>query len=100
MPRGSTRFWGVVSLFLLVNLAGLAWIRHDLTSGVLPRVRVLAALPQREVDRTDRFTLVFDDALVGPGEVGKPVASAPFRVEPAVGGRWNWAAPARLEFLL
>jgi uncharacterized protein YfaS (alpha-2-macroglobulin family) len=93
--------WGFRALLLVVNVAGIWWIHHDLAGATLPGLRVLAALPSREVDETDRFTLVFDRPLTLPGRPGdERLAASPFVVTPQVAGQWVWAAPEKLEYRL
>lgn len=99
VPAARTlRGWPAV--FLAINLAGIFWIHHSLTGGAAPKLRVLSALPARDVDRADRFSLLFDEPVVTASAIGSDVANAPFNVHPMVPGRWQWTAPDRLEYLL
>jgi len=94
------RFWAAAIILLAVNVAGLVWIHHDLTQLPAQRMRVLAALPADNVDRTDRFSLRFDEPLVPPEAVGTTPQAALFVIEPQPPGRWTWAARDRLEYVL
>ena len=99
MSRPS-RFWSVVALFAALNAVGWYWVRHELTAGGKPRLRILSALPARDIDRADRLTLVFDEGVVDRERVGKPLDKSPFTIQPAADGHWQWSDPDRLEFVL
>lgn len=93
--------WVFRALLLCVNVVGIWWIHHDMTAASLPGLRVLAALPTRNVDAADRLTLVFDRPLSLPGTPGEAsLAASPFAITPQVAGRWFWAAPEKLEYRL
>ena len=100
MQHLNWRSWPFQATILIVNVLGVLWIHHDLTATPLPRLRVLAALPARDVDQTDRFTLVFDEALPTAASLGTPLSRSPFVIQPQPDGYWTWSAPDRLEFVL
>ncbi|MBN1343280.1 MAG: alpha-2-macroglobulin family protein [Phycisphaerae bacterium] len=100
MQPGKASPWRFRALLILMNVAGLLWIRHELTSAPMPRMRVLAALPARDVDRTDRFTLVFDEPLPMKAAMGSPLTWSPFVINPRPAGQWIWSQPDRLEYVL
>lgn len=85
---------------IIINLLGLWWIHHDLTASSRTGLRVLTALPNRDVDSADRLTLVFDEPLPLPGSPGVALARAPFAIVPQVAGQWFWSTPDRLEYRL
>ncbi|MHC5003250.1 MAG: hypothetical protein ACYTJ0_09010, partial [Planctomycetota bacterium] len=98
--RFRSRFWSLSAVLVTINVAGLLWIRHELTSGPVPAIRVLAATPTGAADGADRFALQFDEPLGRPEQIGRPLEWTPFRVEPEPPGAWVYAAPDRLEFVL
>lgn len=100
MFRSRVRFCALAAALLALNAAGLVWIRQSLLSRNIDKVRVLAALPARDVDSTDRFTLVFDEPVAAAELVGQPLPKSPFRIDPQPPGRWIWAARDRLEYRL
>jgi putative CocE/NonD family hydrolase len=100
MRRLFTRFSIVVALLAVINLGGWVWLRHELLGRGRPRMRVRAALPQRNVDGTDRFTLLFDTSVARHDQIDQPVDRSPFDIMPRPAGRWVWAAPDRLDYLL
>ena len=68
------RFWTLAGVLVAINVAGLLWIGHDLRSRSTPvnrsmTVRVLEALPDRDVDEADRIVLRFDEPLARPEQV-------------------------------
>jgi len=87
-------------ILIAINVAGLIWIQHTATSHTGGRVHVLSAWPIRNVDSTDRFTLVFDEILADSSQVGHMLIHSPFVVEPHTDGHWIWSAPNRLEYRL
>ncbi len=99
MSRIPLRFCALGAVLCLLNVGGLLWIRAELVAGQR-RVRIIAALPARDVDRSDRFALVFDQPCVATGLVNQSLAHAAFTLAPARAGKWTWAAPERLEFRL
>jgi len=98
LAKGSP--WRFRVILILMNLVGLVWIHHDLTSTPKPRLRILAALPARDVDTTDRFSLVFDEPLQLRASLGTALIQSPFVVKPQPPGRWVWSEPTRLDFVL
>ena len=100
MFRARARFYALAAGLLAVNASGLVWIRHSLLASRLSGIRVLAALPERDVDATDKLILVLDEPLVSHRLIGEPLAQSPFEIDPRPDGRWLWAAPDRLEYRL
>ena len=100
MYSSRLRFGVLAVMLLAVNVTGLVWIHHDVTQVSKSKVRVIAALPVRGVDTTDRFSLLFDERVVDPQEVDKTLDRSPFVISPQPAGRWVWAAPERLEYRL
>lgn len=94
------RFGLLAGTLIAINIAGLVWIRHELTGRGQPRIRLLSVLPQDNVDATDRFSLLFDEPIVEPADVGVPETASPFVIEPPPSGHWTWSRTDRLEFLL
>ena len=97
------RFWIVAGLLVIINVAGLLWIRHELIDTTDPSdrpLRVIAKLPQNNIDTTERISIVFDQAVVAESELDVPLEAPPFIIDPALPGYWKWAEPRRLEFIL
>ncbi|HUT60207.1 MAG TPA: MG2 domain-containing protein, partial [Phycisphaerae bacterium] len=95
------RFGALAAAVVIINVAGLIWIHHDLVGGRRQKIRVLSALPPAgEVEQADRFVLLFDEPLAAGDAVGGPAERVPFVVNPQPPGHWRWAAPDRLEFVL
>jgi len=100
MSRHIPRFWAVAFLFAAINVAGIVWIRQTIVGHGKPRMRVLSALPARDVDMAERLSLVFDEPIVSADELNKPLDRSPFSIQPAPDGRWQWSRPDTLEFVL
>ncbi len=94
------RFWGLAALLLAVNVCGILWIHHDLTSGPRPHVRILSVSPGGPADGAERFSLKFDEPLAATAMVGRPLAASPFVLKPQPEGRWQWTAADQLDFVL
>lgn len=96
----SKRFLVLSAAILLLNAAGLLWIRHELTRLPKPRLRVLSALPGQDASAADRLAFVFDQPLAAADALGRPAEHSPLVLEPAAAGKWTWTAADRLEFVL
>jgi uncharacterized protein YfaS (alpha-2-macroglobulin family) len=95
------RFVAVAAALVALNVAGIIWIHHDLLAKAHQKIRVLSTLPgPGQVDETDRFVLLFDEPVVSPADVGKPLERRPYILSPQPAGQWQWAAADRLEFVL
>src|SRR5262249_8028570 len=81
-------------------VAGILWIRQSMVGGSTPRLRVLSALPVRDIDKTDRLSLVFDEPIADESDLRKPLDKSPFLIQPAPDGRWEWSKPDTLEVVL
>ncbi len=97
MRRVTPRFWALSGVIVALNMVGIVWIHHDLAGR--RHIRIVSALPVRDVDVTDRFTLVFNDAIAG-ASTGQRLERPPFVIEPRPDGHWQWAAPDRLDYVL
>lgn len=100
MYKPFSRFSSTLCFFALLNVAGILWIRQSMVGGSTPRMRVLSALPVRDVDKTDRLSLVFDEPIADNEDLGKPLDKSPFSIQPTPDGRWQWSKPDTLEFVL
>ncbi len=100
MHRPVAKFAVALAVLAAVNIAGWAWLHHSLTTMPTPRMRVLTFSPDREPTEAERLTLLFDDAVVEPEQVGKRLDRPPFRIEPAPPGNWQWTATNKLEYIL
>jgi hypothetical protein len=87
-------------MFATINIAGLAWIHHDLMSAPRATVRVLSASLMPDKENPDRIAVSFDRELVGETAVGQVEKAGMFRMTPAWPGQWLWAAQDRLEYIL
>jgi len=95
-----TRFAVLAGILIVINIAGWIWVRQAIVARGQPRVRVLSALPRRDVEKADRFTLLFDEPVAAANLVGVRLGRSPFVVEPPPAGTWMWSQPDRLDFLL
>jgi len=100
MCRLPRRFCVFAGALLVLNGAGVVWIRARIVSTPNPKLRVLRALPERGVDDADRFSLIFDENIAGKDELASPLPESPFVVRPEPDGHWEWAKPDRLDFVL
>lgn len=94
------RFWVLGGLLVLINIAGIVWIRQGLTGRGAARFRVLSLLPGGDVESADRLALLFDTPVVEPEAIGRALERSPFAIQPAVAGHWQWSAVNRLELVL
>lgn len=93
------RFTVLAVMLAVINISGLIWIHHDLTTQRGGKLRVMQALPAGSIDQADRLTLVFDEQLIGSNQIGRPASPPPFELSPRADGRWVWDAPDRLSFV-
>lgn len=104
MRRIPLRFVALSVAFLLLNAAGLLWIRHELLNRPRPAdapLRIVQRLPETTQDDAERLSIVFDRDVGEPARLNEAVAgSPPFRFTPDVAGHWEWSTPRRLEFVL
>ena len=104
MKRIPRRFAVLTVCLLILNTAGLLWIRHGLLSQRDPAtgpVRVVQTLPESNVDEAERIAIVFDRDVGEPARLNDVVANAmPFQFTPDVPGTWEWTTPRRVEFVL
>ncbi|MDD4892029.1 MAG: hypothetical protein PHU85_19075, partial [Phycisphaerae bacterium] len=95
------RFWLLGGILVLINIAGLVWIRQSLVGRAFTtRFRVMSLLPQANLDAADRLALLFDTPVVQAGAIGRALDRPPFMVSPSPAGHWQWSAVDRLEFVL
>ncbi len=101
VPR---RFWMLSALLLVLNVAGLLWIRQELRTQHDPEtgpLRVVSSLPREHVDQAERLSLVFNRPVGEPDKLNQRLEeSRPFEVSPQVRGEWTWVTPKRLDFVL
>lgn len=104
MMRIPARFAVLTVCLLILNAAGLLWIRHDLLQQRDPEsgpLRVVQTLPDSNVDQAERLAIVFDKDVGEPARLNDIVAHAmPFQFTPDVPGTWEWTTPRRVEFVL
>ena len=104
MKRIPARFAVLTVCLLILNTAGLLWIRHEFIQQRDPEsgpVRVVQTLPDSNADQAERLTIVFDKDVGEPTQLNDIVAHAmPFQFTPDVPGRWEWTTPRRVEFVL
>lgn len=93
-----SRFGLLAVCLIILNIAAILWIRHEMLGRGRPAVRVLSALPSQEVDAADRLSLLFDEPIGIGAKAG--VEPAIFSIEPQPKGHWDWPQPNRLDFVL
>ena len=94
------RFGLLSAILIVLNVAGLLWIRHELVGRGRPAMRIVSVLPSDNIDQTDRFSLLFDEPLASGVALGGPVEISPFVIQPQPKGHWTWSRPDRLDFVL
>lgn len=100
MDTPSRKSLGIIALFAGINVVGLAWIHHGVTSAPRATVRVLSASFMPDVDNPDRLAVTFDRDLVADAAVGRIEKAGVFSLSPGWPGQWVWAARDRIEYLL
>lgn len=104
MRRIPVRFSVLAVCLLLLNAAGLAWIRYELAYVPDPAtvpLRVVETLPVDEADQAERLSIVFDRDAGELGSLNEKLDEAvPFEFSPKVAGHWEWSTPRRLDFVL
>ena len=104
MRRIPRRFWLLTALLIVLNTAGLLWIRYELGTEHEPQtqpLRVVSVLPSEDVDRAERLSLVFNRPVGDPKKLNQQLAELrPFEVSPRLPGQWTWVTPKRLDFVL
>ena len=98
--RSCLRFWSVAAALFALNAAGILWTRNEVSATPVAKVRVLRALPEKDIDRTGRLSLVFDKPMAVTEEIERPLAEPLFVVKPEAEGHWEWTTPRRLDFVL
>lgn len=97
------RFWGLSAVLIALNLGAWCWVRQA-AQGPVPAARqslkVVATLPQKQIDDTDRLSIVFDGPAVAAAKIGQIEDAPLFKVSPDVPGQWQWASAERLDFVL
>ncbi|MEI7657305.1 MAG: MG2 domain-containing protein [Phycisphaerae bacterium] len=99
MKQSHGRFAVLAAVLVVVNIAGLAWIRASLLETRLPWLRVASVTPDGPLDEADRIVVTFHEPVVPGSKVGEVAEPSPLTVTPDVGGRWRWTSPERLEFV-
>lgn len=96
----SRRFWIVVLVFALLNVA--AWVVYDRLQTPARRdlLAVVEALPGPDADGVMPAALawVFNMDVVSSEKLGEVQGEAPGAIVPAVPGRWVWAKANELVF--
>jgi len=100
MERYKWQIRGIIVVLLVVNVACWVWVHHRLASAAPPTVRVISTLPENDADDADRFTLVFDRAVVSEAGVGRVEPASAFEVTPPWPGTWQWSSRETLEYRL
>lgn len=98
------RFLFLAIALIVLNTVGLLYIanRSAPVAGrdAVSSLRVVAFAPDGVADDADRLTVLFDEPVVTPGEVGSRPKETPFDVEPEVQGHWEWTGVKELSYLL
>jgi alpha-2-macroglobulin len=88
----------LAAVLVILNVAGLAWIRYGLLQANERAVHVLSTVLEPRAEAADRVALVFDRPLVTEDRVGAVEESPLFSLEPTWPGKWVWLDRDRLEF--
>lgn len=97
------RFWGLSVVLVVLNLSAWYWVRQSVqraTPAAQQALKVVSTLPQKQVDETDRLSIVFDGPAVEPSKIGKLEDAPLFKVSPDIPGQWQWASAERLDYVL
>ncbi len=97
------RFWGLSAVLIALNLGAWCWVHRAAQrrpSNARQALKVIASLPQKKIDDTDRLSIVFDGPAVAPAKIGKVEDAPLFKVSPDVPGQWQWASAEQLDFVL
>lgn len=104
MRQIPVRFTVLAVCLLLLNAAGLAWIRLELTEpddAETAPLRVVETLPADNADQAERLSIVFNRDAGATEELNEKLNdAAPFEFSPQLAGHWEWSTPRRLDFVL
>ena len=97
------RFWGLSVVLVVLNLSAWYWVQQSAgrpLSATQQVLKVVSTLPQKQVDETDRLSIVFDGPAVEPSKIGQLEDAPLFKVSPDIPGQWQWASAERLDYVL
>ncbi len=98
MSTGPGRRLLVVSVFAVINIAGIVWIHHDLMHS-RAKVDVLSATVLSSRLMPDRLEVVFDQPMVPPDRVLQTEPAELFTISPPLPGVWRWSNRDAVQFL-
>ena len=96
----SKRFVILAVRLIVVNAAGIVWIRHDLQQSNERAVHVLSTALEPQAAAADRIAMVFDRQVVPDDRIGQVEAEPLFTLQPAWPGKWVWSGRDRAEYQL
>ena len=99
MKHLSPRFTVLAAILIIINVIGLLWIHHDLTTRPEATVLLTSSFLSPDNSSPDRIRLVFDRNLISMESVGQFEAANLFAVTPSYSGRWKWSSPKTLDYL-
>lgn len=98
------RFLFLAFALIVLNTVGLLYIAHRNAPiagrEVMANLRVVAFAPSGLADDADRLTVLFDEPVVTPDQVGTRPSATPFEIKPTTPGRWEWTGVKELTYLL
>ncbi|XAM00165.1 MG2 domain-containing protein [Phycisphaeraceae bacterium D3-23] len=98
------RFLFLALALVALNTAGLLYIAHRSAPiagrDVVANLRVVAFAPDGAADDADRLTVLFDEPVVTPEDIGSRPSTKPFEIEPSAQGHWEWTSVKELSYLL
>ncbi len=98
------RFWSLSAVLIALNLGAWCWVargvRQQPVAAEQHTLKIAATLPQKQIDDTDRLSIVFDGPAVDMSKIGKIEDAPLFKVSPDVPGQWQWASAERLDYVL
>lgn len=97
------RFWVLSVVLIALNLGAWCWVRQSVerqTQTTREVLKIVAGLPQKQIDDTDRLSVIFDGPAVADSKIGKIEDAPLFKISPDVPGQWQWASTDRLDYVL
>ena len=98
MKQTNSKFLFLSAIIITINLAGLFWIHHSLTTRDPAIVKMTARLSPNNIN-PDRIHIKFDRTIAPLEKIGEPEESDLFALSPDMEGKWVWQNEDIIEFL-